>query len=705
MCAMNEQRVEVDSSTYPFLAHAKPRPGQLEMIQDGILALAKGGFHLAAAPTGIGKTAASLAAALDIAGRSSQKKTIFFLTSRQTQHRIVVDTVRRINERRKGSMPVRLVDMVGQAGMCVQPFAKESPLVFSLLCSQARKTRSCKPWITSAPGLKERILATPLHVDELVDISRTHTVHGEPAQTCPWKAAREAVSDADVFVGDYNHLFDDGVRESSLKAMDLSLEDIIIVVDEAHNLPDRIRMTLEKRLTRTMIRNTQMELEEYAGVLAEAMKAPGGDVFSVSHGLAAWAFDVVKASRGGFDALFNGYMRNLSGQDEEAEVAVDDVLNVFHRACDTVDGKAGQQQLQASSSPHPEVDVAVRIHQLRDVLQSVDVDMEAGDDGNPMEPNAHKVAEILDCLLKFGSTPALTMIYDTKGKDGRITTHLLDPGLVSKPVFEQSAGALLMSGTLYPPSMYANILALPQTRTTSVAYSSPFAAMRRPVVVAKDVTTKYTERSLANTLALREHVQALIDASPGNVAVFAPSYAMLNEVILEGHFRGARLMAESRDWTKGDLDQIVDTLLEEKRNGRKILLAGVFGARLSEGVDYHSGALDAVACIGIPNSPPSVLSKSLKKYAEERFGRNLAWRYTVSQPAVNAILQARGRPIRSIGDRALIVLLDRRVTDRTYSGCFPSDLRMNDSSDADSTRRFARRFFAKVHPDRTVDTD
>ena len=702
---MNEQRVEVDSSTYPFLAHAKPRPGQLEMIQDGILALAKGGFHLAAAPTGIGKTAASLAAALEVAGRSSQKKTVFFLTSRQTQHRIVVDTVRRINERRKGSMPVRLVDMVGQAGMCVQPFAKESPLVFSLLCSQARKTRSCKPWITSAPGLKERILATPLHVDELVDISRTHTVHGEPAQTCPWKAAREAVSDADVFVGDYNHLFDDGVRESSLKAMDLSLEDIIIVVDEAHNLPDRIRMTLEKRLTRTMIRNTQMELEEYAGVLAEAMKAPGGDVFSFSHGLAAWAFDVVKASRGGFDALFNGYMRNLSGQDEEAEVAVDDVLNVFHRACDTVDGKAGQQQLQASSSPHPEVDVAVRIHQLRDVLQSVDVDMEAGDDGNPMEPNAHKVAEILDCLLKFGSTPALTMIYDTKGKDGRITTHVLDPGLVSKPVFEQSAGALLMSGTLYPPSMYANILALPQTRTTSVAYASPFAAMRRPVVVAKNVTTKYTERSLANTLALREHVQALIDASPGNVAVFAPSYAMLNEVILEGHFRGARLMAESRDWTKGDLDQIVDTLLEEKRNGRKILLAGVFGARLSEGVDYHSGALDAVACIGIPNSPPSVLSKSLKTYAEERFGRNLAWRYTVSQPAVNAILQAMGRPIRSIGDRALIVLLDRRVTDRTYSGCFPSDLRMNDSSDADSTRRFARRFFAKVHPDRTVDTD
>ena len=134
---------------------------------------------------------------------------------------------------------------------------------------------------------------------------------------------------------------------------------------------------------------------------------------------------------------------------------------------------------------------------------------------------------------------------------------------------------------------------------------------------------------------------------------------MLNEVVLEALQR-CSVMAESREWTKQDLDQVVDTLLEEKRNGRKILLAGVFGARLSEGVDYHSGALDAVACIGIPNPPPSVLSKSLKAYAEN------AW----SQPCLavhgfaaggQRILQAMGRPIRSIGDRALIVLLDRRA--------------------------------------------
>ena len=564
MSPMNEGVGASISTKFPFLAHATPRPGQLEMIHDGINALQEGNFHLAAAPTGIGKTAASLAAALQVAGESSLKKTVFFLTSRQTQHRIVVDTVRQINRLRKDTTPVRLVDMVGQAGMCVQPFAKESPLVFSLMCSQHRKTRSCKPWITPAPGLKRRILASPLHVDELVGISRTHTENGAPAQTCPWKAAREAVSGADVFVGDYNHLFDDGVRESSLKAMGLSLEDIIVIVDEAHNLPDRIRMTLEKRLTQTMIRNAQIELEEYGGLLAEAMKAPGGETLAVNHDLAVWAFEVMKAAKAGFTRLFDGLRRSVTGRDEECPVVVDDVLQVLHRACDEVDGTAGQQQLTSTTKP-PVVDVAVRMHTLRDVLASVDVDMEAGDDGNPMEPNAHKVAEILDCILRFGSTTALTMVFDTKGRDGRITTHLLDPGLVAQPVFEKSAGAILMSGTLYPPSMYANILGLPKARTVSVAYSSPFAAMRRPVLVAKDVTTKYTERSADNTALIRRHLQALIDESPGHVAVFAPSYAMLNDIVDPDRFPGVRVMTEQREWSKNDLDQIVDTLLPKRK--------------------------------------------------------------------------------------------------------------------------------------------
>ena len=61
-----------------------------------------------------------------------------------------------------------------------------------------------------------------------------------------------------------------------------------------------------------------------------------------------------------------------------------------------------------------------------------------------------------------------------------------------------------------------------------------------------------------------------------------------------------------------------------------------------------------------------------------------------------------GRPIRAMGDRALIVLLDRRNVDRTYSICYPPDTKFNQVRDSDGSGRFAKRFFSKVK--REVDT-
>ena len=82
-----------------FVAHESLRDAQGEMISDGIASLGVGGFLLASAPTGIGKTAAALAAAIEVARGSTNPPVVMFLTGRQSQHKIVVDTVRKINER------------------------------------------------------------------------------------------------------------------------------------------------------------------------------------------------------------------------------------------------------------------------------------------------------------------------------------------------------------------------------------------------------------------------------------------------------------------------------------------------------------------------------------------------------------------------------------------------------------------------------
>ena len=689
-----------EASTHPaieYLAHKNPRPGQIEMIIEANKSLSNGGFHLAAAPTGIGKTAAALAAALEVARKSNIAKKVFFLTSRQSQHRIVVDTVRRLNQLRQNNSQITLVDMVGQSGMCVQPFAKESSLVFSILCSQARKSRSCMPWITQAPSLSQRILDGPLHVDELVELTKIHRENNVLTQVCPWKIARESVKHADVFVGDYNHLFDDGVREVSLEAMGVNLSDIIIIVDEAHNLASRIRMTMEKRLTPTIVRNAGMEIEEHLGVLQEQQQMDRNSN-AEEIALFSWGLEVMGACRRTFNELFHSMHSSLPNGKDEQKVEANDFVNAIHRACDIVDGVSGQKSITENvEQKTPLVSREKRIQRIQQLLANVEIEVDTDSADGAFEPDSHRFAEIIACINRFGGGTAMTLIFDNKGKDGKITTHLLDPGLVSKPVFENSAGAILMSGTLYPPEMYANLLGLTSAKTTSKSYKSPFSGSRRPVLLAQDVTTKYTERGHAMTMKIRAQIDALVKGTPGNIAVFVPSYKMLNEIFADAFFPGIRKITESRDWSKQDIDGIVDLLRDEKESGQRILLCGVFGARLSEGVDYNGGVLDAVACVGIPNPPPSVLNDSLKEYVSERFGKDLAWQYTSTQPAINSILQAMGRPIRSIGDRALILLLDKRHSDRVYSKCYPKDLMMSTTSGPETTTSFAKRFFAKVH--------
>ena len=88
----------VDSSARYF-AHPEVRESQSDMITDGIEALLCEGTLLASAPTGIGKTAASLASAINVQRSSSDNLKILFLTGRQSQHRIVVDTVQKINQK------------------------------------------------------------------------------------------------------------------------------------------------------------------------------------------------------------------------------------------------------------------------------------------------------------------------------------------------------------------------------------------------------------------------------------------------------------------------------------------------------------------------------------------------------------------------------------------------------------------------------
>ena len=103
------------------------------------------------------------------------------------------------------------------------------------------------------------------------------------------------------------------------------------------------------------------------------------------------------------------------------------------------------------------------------ILLSVEVDAEEGDDD---ELDAHRLANFLAVLERYEQSPALCVVFNSQANEHRVTTHLLDPGIVSYPVMDTVQGGILMSGTLTPPEMYADTLGVPRDRPV-VAESYP----------------------------------------------------------------------------------------------------------------------------------------------------------------------------------------------------------------------------------------
>ena len=651
-----------------FFAHESPRESQKEMIADGINALKDGRFLLAAAPTGIGKTAAALASALKVANlysTGSETPKILFLTGRQSQHRIVVDTIREINRRRSQEFSkMRLVDIIGREGMCKN-------------IDKSTGKCNCEPGVTESErrslrsDLEEYIHSEPRHVDQILKYAERNGV-------CAWATARDVARSTNIIVCDYNHVFVEGVREASLPVMGVDLENTILVVDEAHNLPDRIRSGLERRITQKVFQRAHADCQEYKEELEkkeDALDIPESRALGEARKLEK-QISALKNDPGLRKWFERKQLENNESKGDDIRIDTQDFLDVVSSAV---------QGIIEDDSEDPISRVLTMISRLLAVVVAEDEDLE--EEAN--ENQCTKLAEILDICVRYRNDSALALVFDEIIGEPRVTTHLLDPGVVSGPIFEQSPGSILMSGTLFPPEMYVDILRIPENRSICRSYPSGFPLGNRPVMIASDVTTKYSERE-RSMISILEHIKSVIENTEGNVAIFAPSYSMLDTIY--DHFKdnwnskSGRLIKEEQRMSKRGVEGLISRLYQYKNMGGSALF-GVLSGKLSEGVDYSDNVLSALVCVGLPLPPPSARQDALLEYYTKKFDRNRAWKYASLQPAVNSILQALGRPIRKKEDKAIIVLLEKRLLENRVSRCMPEMQKMQTSNPSRTAER------------------
>jgi len=581
------------------------REGQRAFLEDAAAALSAGRILLAHAPTGMGKTAVALAAALRAAG--DRDATVFFLTSKHSQHRIAVDTVRRLRDR---GVDVGCVDLIAKQAMCLQPTAPRDSGAFEGFCRTLVSTAGCAFYRRESRGVARLLAAEALHVQQAKAFSSEHGV-------CPHKAALEASAEAAVVVGDYNHLFSEA-REGVLARASLTLGRIIAVVDEAHNLPERIRSQGSADLTPRLLERAKREALRLDRRLARSLTE-----------------------------LATSLRMALSACGDE-EVPPEFLGDLVARAC-------GASPLEFAT-----------------ILELLGAELSGAAGGAA-------VLQVSEFLHGWLARKGLVRIA-RGGPEPRLSYRLLDPAAVAGPIFAALRAGLLMSGTLHPVEMYGDLLGIPGTRRVTRRYPSPFDPRRRLLLATREHTSAYASRHPAMYRAIAGTIAAACTGLRGGAAAFLPSYDFAARVAAVLRDRlGRPLLVENPAWTKEDRDAAIQWL--ERHGDPGGLLVAVLGGSLSEGVDFRGNLLKVVFLVGLPLSPPTVETKALQRHFTAKYGAERGYDYAVLFPAVSKLLQAAGRPIRSEEDRAVIVLMESRLLEPRYRRLFPEDFEYRECGD------------------------
>jgi DNA excision repair protein ERCC-2 len=600
--AREERRAAAERLAFPF---HRPRPGQESIVDAVAHALAEREHVLVEAPTGLGKTAAALFPALRHALEHDRR--VFVLTAKTLQQRMSTAVLEMLNT----EAAFRSLRLRAKAKMC----ANHEVLCHEDYCGYARDY-ALK---LSRSGLVPTLLAEHPHLDPDVVFAAARE-----QLLCPFEVSLELSEKAQVVVCDYNYAFDPHVALSAFGA-DADLSDVVLVIDEIHNLVDRGRGYYSPVLSARAARAAAEAIAALdAGPLVDRLA-------ELATTLARMVEEAVEEvlPRGSADAAVEG---ELPG----------DSLWALRPRLDRafVDYLEHRRETRSFRSEDPFVGLYFSVLRFLDTLALAERHGEA----------------FARCL-------------EREAGDVRLRLLCKDASRYLGAVVNRCRSAIGLSATLSPPEFYRDLLGFDPARTSELRVPSPFPPENRALVIDGSVSTEWRVRARYYQ-PIADRLGELAAAVPGNCLALFPSYAFLAEVAerLRPDL-GKRVLVQRRADDERQREEILDTLRGALFGD--VLLLAVAGGVFAEGVDYPGDMLKAVAVIGPCLPAVSLEQKLLQDYYEERFGRGFEYAFVV--PGMTRVVQAAGRLIRSPQDRGVIALFGRRFLSELYGRHMPLD--------------------------------
>ncbi|MCD8132156.1 MAG: ATP-dependent DNA helicase [Lachnospiraceae bacterium] len=459
-------------------------------------------------------------------------------------------------------------------------------------------------------------------------------------QVCPHELSLDLTDFADAVIGDYNYAFDPHVYLQRFFGAAAGRGKYILLVDEAHNLLDRAR-------------------DMYSAVLVKER--------------------VLTARR--------LVRENISYTVESLEKH----LNRLNKALLALKKQCNSAGLTVLEEPE----------EVYQAVEKVTEDLDswlAERDRHPMP------RELLDFYFELSHFELIYrllnekyVVYGENRENGEFWLKLfnVDPSANLRECMDRCRSSILFSATFLPIQYYKELLG--GTKEDYEVYAeSCFSREKRVLLVAKDVTSKYTRRNRGEYEKIACYIHRTVLARQGNYMIFCPSYAYMQEIFhVYGELFGEdeeiscivqseRMSEEERreflDRFRGNgagqtdaPDQLCENGVIQEVTGVKGSLLGfcVQGGIFSEGIDLAGDSLIGAIIIGTGLPQVGQEKELLRRYFDEKgeSGFDYAYRF----PGMNKVMQAAGRVIRTRDDVGVIVLLDERFLQGQYRNLFPRE--------------------------------
>ena len=540
-------------------------------------------------PTGSGKTLVSLIYALEDCDNCK----IVFLTRTNSQVENVFRESRLLGLK-------KVISFMGRGETClfkkVNPEMREGdPEEQSRLCQRLVKDRM--------EGKEGCFYETDYDMGWVADIMRPQDLVnlGDQFGFCPYFAQRELLKDAKVVVSTYSYLLSPYIRERFMDWIETPMEKIIVIFDEAHNVPEFLRMINSASFSVADINKARDEVEKYG------------------------------------DKTFNNLSLSLSLN--YIEEALEYIFSDGPRILTPDDAKEAFMKSFSSGT----IEISRLLEQMVYVGEGIK-EMKLNE-GKLPRSYIYRTAVLSQLLMEDSGAEFVRIVDDS---EQRINLRFLD---VSNQLnfLKQFKSVLFISGTLTPFEKFKDELGIEEANERAI--SVPYLESNLRVLYTDEVNLSYYKR-LESEEKLLEILEDFINRTSYNTMVLATSYEQLSK-IRDLNFK-RKIFFERKNITNLELADMIESF---KQNGG--VLMGVINGRLSEGLDLPGKFLEVAIIAGLPYPKPSPETNAMETYYDMKFKKG--WYYAYEAVAIMKLKQALGRLIRSPKDRGVAIILDSRA--------------------------------------------